>query len=202
MALITAAEARGFIPGLTGTAQDTQLDQYILRADRMLAGFCGYPLSDAGIRTLEDVTYTRYLTGEGGKFLRLGLRPTASITSIYDDPIREYGASTLVASGDYTSRGNLGLAELSNTATHGAWSDGAYRAIKATVVCGHATVDDALKQAVGMLVAHWYRVGVPMLSKRSAGGGGRSASKAPLVNGLPDEVRARIHDYRLGGFAQ
>jgi hypothetical protein len=51
-------------------------------------------------RSIEADDYTEYYTGDGSDTLLVRQFPVNSITSIYDDPDREYGASTLIDSAD------------------------------------------------------------------------------------------------------
>lgn len=158
MPLITASEARDLIPGLTGTGEDTLLDRWIARAGVILARWCGYPPASAGAEpTMQTATYTRYLSGRGGRDLALDVLPVQSVTSVYDDLTLDYGAASLVASGDYTliADGERQILRLTSTATHGVWQRGEDN-IKATFVAGYSTVPGDLKQATALLVRHWW----------------------------------------------
>lgn len=194
MALITAAEARVYIPALTGTAQDTELNTLISRADGVLAAWCGFPPASAGAApTLEDTTYTLYLDGPGGATLRLPVRPVVSITSIYDDPLRAYAAADLVDSGDYTLYGDDGLVILDHDSVHGGWSTSS-RALKVTAVCGFATIPEPIKQAAAMLVGHWYRLKTS-LGATSISQAGTNMQRVEAT--LPDSVKELMAPYRI-----
>ena len=115
MALMTAAEARGYLPNIQGTAIDSELVTLIARFDAVAAQWCGFPDSPGGtvgaVQTLESASYVLYLDGPDpgdSSLLWLGVWPVTAIGSIYSDPIREYGSDTLVASSDYTLFGAQG----------------------------------------------------------------------------------------------
>ena len=158
MALVTAAEARAYIRGLTGTAEDATLDTIIGRVDGLFASWLGFPLSGGatGYATIEDRTYTHFLDGPSrpGE-LRLPVRPVVSITSIHDDPNLTYGSDDLVASADYTLYGDDGLVVLNETASHSWFS--ARRTIKIVYVAGFQTVPDVMKHAACLQAAHLFQ---------------------------------------------
>lgn len=156
MALITAAEARLAIPELSGTSEDTNLDTVIAAVGRAFARKCGYPpASVGGNPTLESATYTRYLTGRGGRDLTLDVWPATSITSVQDDPVLDFDGSTyLVASTDYAIVDGR-ILRLKSTATHGSWSKSA-GAIKVVFAAGYSTVPDDLKHLARLGVRHWW----------------------------------------------
>lgn len=148
MPLITAAEARGLIPGLTGTTQDTAIDAFILRAGALMAIWCGFPPATAGVDpTLGSATYTRYYDGDGTAELDLGVYPVVSVTTIHDDPDRGYGAAYLVDAADYEIDKEKGTVFLLPSGAHGVWSNHQRRAVKAVFVAGFETVPESIKQA-------------------------------------------------------
>ena len=175
MALLTAAQARLYLPGITGTGEDTTLDTLIARVGAAIAEYLGYPPASAGAsRTVESATYTLYSgrrelieIAEEGRRLCLPVAPITAVTSIYDDPNEEYGSETLVSSSDYTICGEWNNEiRLKALSTHGAFSDpdDAPRAVRAIVVAGYSSIPEELKHAAGLAVAHNY-------ARRAAGGG-------------------------------
>lgn len=86
MALITAAEARGYIPDMTGTAEDTALDTIIARVGEQFAHLCGFPPASAGgSPTMESAAYTRYYDPRRAitdDVVRLGIWPVTALSSI------------------------------------------------------------------------------------------------------------------------
>jgi hypothetical protein len=163
MALITAAEAREFIPGLDGTGEDTLINAYISAADNAIARYLGFPAYDStgSIYTCEDQTYTLYLPGrdgqevsDDGRVLHTP-RPLVSVTTIHSDSDWAYGAGDLVSSDDYLTDLERGMVILKPSSTQGEWLT-SWRAQKAVVVCGFSSPPEGLKLACKQLVAHWY----------------------------------------------
>ena len=107
MAIITGANCRLYIRGLSGTAEDSNLEIMVDRVDAMIARWLGWPLNAAGKYTVASGSYVLYLTGNGTKSLHLPIFPVSSVASIYDDPDLAYDDSAdLVAASDYTLYGN------------------------------------------------------------------------------------------------
>lgn len=202
MAILTPAELRDWIPGLSGTGQDTLLATLIARADALLAGWLGYPPVSAGTApTIEDATYTLFLPGPGGRRLILPVAPALSITSIEDDTQEEFdGVSELVASTDYvlrdeTGNGNAGVVLLTVDSVHGAWSATAARVIKVVGIFGFTAIPEPLKHAAILIAAHTYqqRATVGRQSIPSPTGG----TIQPRSEALPEEAMTYAAPYRL-----
>lgn len=196
MALITAAEARVYLPGLTGTGEDTNIDTLILRAGGLMAAWCGYPSSTAiADPTMESASYTRYLDGPGGRDLVLDVWPVTAITSIYDDEEQDFAATSLVDSGDYAIiAGARGLVRLTSTSTHGAWSTGS-ETIKATFTAGFSTVPASLKHLCGQTVKHLWQLRRQQGAASSTQGGATVSREEAAA--LPIEVRLGLGPYIL-----
>ena len=142
MAILTAAQARDYLPQLTGTAEDTLLTTLIARCSVQIARYLGYPAATAGSApSVEQATYTQHLDSPGGLTIKLPIGPLVSVTSVHDDPERRYESDSLVAASDYDLDLFNGLIVLKDSAAHGLWSDSApYRAIKVVYVAGWSTV--------------------------------------------------------------
>jgi len=196
LALITPAEARYQIPGLTGTGEDTLLTELISAAGAMMARWCGHPPATVGAApTMESASYTRYQDGPGGTDLRLDVYPVTAISSIYDSPDRSYAAADLVASGDYTlTDGERGLVTLDWDSVHGSWSTG-LRAIKATWTAGFSSPPDELQHACRLTVRHLYDLR-QVQGRTSQAVAGVSVGMVQATH-LPDEVRRILAPYRL-----
>jgi len=216
--IITAAEARRWIPGLTGTTEDTILEDLIDAADSALAEFCGYPHpayedppSSRG-RTLLKTGYHLYLEGNPAepKILRLGALPVhASETAptVHVDSSWVWGSDTQITQGvdfDYNYPGlrGDGVFVLRPGGSYGSWPT-TLRCIKVVVQLGYATggltYDDVPKDiqvACGLLVAHWWQLRhTSGLTNVSQAGG-----SAGLVTGaIPDNVKQMMAPYRLSG---
>lgn len=163
MALLTPDEVALRLPKLGAASSDdtARLTAIIAAFGEAIARRCGYPPATVGASpTMESASYTRYLTGRGGRDLTLEPWPVTAIASITDDTTRDFtDASYLVAASDYTLvDGDRGLVVLKSTSTHGAWSCGVRRAIKAVFTAGFVTVPPALKElAIRACIAAWHR---------------------------------------------
>ena len=202
MALLTAAEARLLIPGLTGTGDDTKLDTLIAAAGHFIAAWAGWPAASAGgAKTIENTAHTLYLTGEGGRALHLPLYPIASagVTTIHDDSTWVYGSGSLVAAGDYGDGDAVdsleGVIRLDWDSIHGAWSNGVERAIKVVAEFGWDTVPEQVKLGARMIVkGSWDDRNVQ--GRLAASVRGHSESfQASLV--IPPEALLLLQDIKL-----
>ena len=195
MALLTATEAKAIKPDLSGSSQDTLLATLIVRADEVLAAWCGYPPnSDGGNPGFEAAVYTIYMDGpdtDNAQILRLPVSPINSITSVADDVDRVYG--TAVDSDDYELDKNRGLVILKNTSTQGFWTS-AWRSQKVVGSLGWATVPEGLKHAAAELVWHWYRL-MRERGRETLSQGGASFTVIPST--VPDYVLEMVRPYRL-----
>ena len=164
MALITAAQARLAIPGLTGTGEDTNIETVISRVGAAFARWCGYPPASAGASpTMETTSYTLY-SGRGGlidildgRFLRVNIWPVTAVSAIYDDPQETYG--TAITSTYYAIvDGNQGL--IGYTVASGlGWiqpTSENVKNIKIACSAGFSTVPGDLAGLAVMAVKHWW----------------------------------------------
>lgn len=194
--LITAAQVRAHLPGLTGTAEDAALEVLIARAEEWAALWCGYaPATDGGTATMEDVERTSYLDGavyDAPDTLRLPIWPVVSVTSIHDSPARLWDATTLVSSSAYeVEDGPSGRVRLFSTASH-AWGTGR-RSIRVVYTAGYASAPPALASALVMLTRHLY-------DRRALQGltSTRGADQAPLApETMPEIVQQQLAPFRL-----
>lgn len=198
MALVTAAEARAHLPLLDGTGEDTLIGTLIDRAGRVLARWCGYPPATVGANpTLESATYVTYLDGparsDEPEAIRLPVLPVVSVTSIYDDPSRQYTSESSVDVVNYIVYGEEGLVVCSTTGTKSGWSSDR-RAIKVTYVAGFSTVPDDLKLAACLYVRHLWDLrhvqGRTSVAQGQANAGLRDET-------IPDSVKELLQPYRL-----
>lgn len=182
------------IPGLS--ADDTRLATFIARAETLIAGWCRWPVAVAGgAPQLESTTYTFFLDGSvvgDASRLDLPMRPIVSVTSVHDDPNRIYPAADLVPSADYEVEQIKGQIDLLPLSTH-AWS-GSRRSIRVIAVCGIATAQEDLKQAIAAQTKHLWD------SRHTQGTvsstqGGQSQTRKPEV--IPQSVRQMVSHLRL-----
>ena len=193
MAVMTAAEARVYLRGLSSPGEDSTIDTLIAVASGQLAAWMGYPV-ESGIASLESKTYTHYLDGPTiyRREIRVPVFPVSSVTTIHDDPDLDYDAASLVAASDYTLHGDYGLIVLNNGANH-AWNT-ARRSIRVVYVAGYSSAPADVKHAVGMQVAHIFQ-NRDALGKSSVSKAGGASSPLPLE--LLPEVKAAAAPYRI-----
>lgn len=187
MALITATEAKTFIPTLSGTTQDTLLDTLIARADAVMATYCGIPVAgSASVPTFEDTTYTEYPPAprENPRAISVQGWPIVSITSAHVDADWSYGSSTLVPSADLVLDSPTGTIWLAPSSSW-AWGRGD-RVNRIVYVGGYATAPEDLKQACGLLVAHWFRLRNSQGRQNASGQSGNVTNKDETI---PTSVR-------------
>lgn len=197
MSLATAEQVRFYIPTLTGTSRDTELDILVTRVGEVFAELIGHPAVGQVEPTIEETTYRLFLDGPGGRFLRLPVRPIVTLSSVFDDPLLEYGTDTEVAIGDIAIDTEDGLLILKNTAATSAWSGptGARRAVKVTVSAGYSSgnVPAAIQDAAAFAAAHWFNL--------TAQGGMTQISQEGVnlnlrAEHLPDKVREQLSTKR------
>lgn len=203
VALITAAEARDSIPGLTGTGQDTLIDALVESASAILAQWCAFPRYSSSLpASLATQTYTRYYDGpdlDDTGVLSLGIWPVVSITSIHVDSNWDYGATTEISSSDYTLDADSGKIYLN---PDGAGAFVSYkRAIKVVFTSGHgaatANIPEPIKQACRIMVRKLWDLrhiqGQASLSQ--------SGTSISIVDSqIPMEAKILISPYALGGY--
>lgn len=204
MAILTATQVKNWLQGVdaSSSTDDTLIGEVIAAVDAAFGHYCGYPPAATGANpTMEDTTYTLYLSGPGGSELRLPVAPVVSITSIEDDPLEAFdGSSELVSSSDYVSRGSdadIGIVRLLPSSAHGAWSSNNARTIKAVVVAGYETVPAAVTQAARLWVQHVYAGVRTTQGAENASGPNGSTTFRPET--MPDSVRQLMKPYRLKG---
>lgn len=202
MAILTAAQAREYLPGITGTDQDSRIETLIARAEAAIARRLHFPPASAGgARSLESATYTHYVgrspavLRESATTLRLPVHPVTAITTIHDDTDWSYGASSLVASSDYVLDGEAGVVTLTPTADHGGWST-EQGAVRVVYVAGWTSDPGDIVQGVALLVQHWWRL--------RKDGGRQSVSEGGVSDSLrdetiPDVVAQLVDPYQLAG---
>lgn len=204
MGLITTAEAKEAIPGLTGTGEDGLVGGLIDAVSGYFAAWCGYPPASAqATPTMESATYTLYLEGpdpDDSSRLHIGVRPFSAITSIHDSyGQRVYDSTTLVASTDYTLWEDEGEVTLDYDSTHGAWSRHGKYNIKVIGTGGWTTIPEPVKTAARLGVrAVWderRRQGVASRSGRGSTITLRNEDRA-LLQPIARELLAH---YRLPG---
>lgn len=169
MAILSVTEARGLLPGIPATVEDTALTTFVARVQSKLSAHLGYAAHEAGGEPdLEDQTRTFFLApnewvhDKHRRELQLPEFPIVSITSIEEDPDEAFdGSSYLVASTDYDAANatlkNEGIIRLEVNSTHGSWMRSDCKVIKVVGVLGWATVPAVVKHAGALMVTHWWK---------------------------------------------
>ncbi len=199
MPLITPADLKGrYLRGLaaSATGEDAWLEVLMSNAIEAIARYLGYAPPSAGASaTLESTTYTglRFDT-YGGDHVSLPCGPITAIASVYDDPLRQFGADTLLASTDYEiTPGTFDGIDLLPEGEWGAWSD-TPKAGKVTCTAGYATLPASLKHAICLAVAHWYSL-PDRLGQQSQNSGGATLSWR--AEDLPVVVQQMLQPFML-----
>jgi len=141
MAMVTVSILQQYLPEITGTTANTDLEALLDRVEAATARYMGWGKADnlASPRML-SATYTFYLdtpTLENPDVLQLPMRPVQSITSIHSDIDRQYGSDTLIDASTYSLDQYLGQVIL-NPVTATDYFDRGYRAIKVVCEAGFA----------------------------------------------------------------
>lgn len=149
IALATVAEAKVVLKVPSGSTEDAVLEDLINRASAWANRHTG--------RQLLEADYEEFYDGDGSDELMLNNYPVLEIASVHDDPIREFGASSLlVEDTDFLVDAAAGI--LTGLPGHPVFFRGK-RTIKVAYSAGYA--DDAiphdLKDAVLMIVQHHYK---------------------------------------------
>lgn len=142
MALITVADCKAF-RGIESsvTEHDDELARLIPAAQAWLEAECG--------RVFDSATLTEYYHGnDWSTSVVLARPPITSITSMYDDPLRVYGAETLIPSTSYA----IGDAEAGIVVLDNRTFQAGLRNIKITYVGGFAGSDPTLQPLAQALI--------------------------------------------------
>ncbi len=200
MAIVTAEEARAYIPTISGTGSDALLNTLIARFDSIAGAYMGFPKQDDGTHSIESGTYTEYLDGgidaPDGRELMLMVRPVVSITSLFDDPDQHYDDSAdQIASTDFILYGIQGRLVLRNDKTDTQFS-GTRRGVRVIYVAGYtsSTMPQAIEHACCLQVAHWFNAR-GHIGKSNVSSAGQSAAVMNLS--LLPEVKEALAAYRL-----
>src|SRR5262245_54566045 len=105
IALCTLDELKEAVRATGTSTDDTALEHLVDRASMFANTYCG--------RQLLQKSYVEFYDGDGTKELMLNNYPIVSVTHLYDDPNRDYDASTeLVADDDYLLESKAGIIRL------------------------------------------------------------------------------------------
>jgi len=195
MALVSASTLKEYLPEISGTALDSDLDSLIARIETAIARFIGFPVPDSGQSpTLDSVAYTFFLDGPSSwsnRVLQLPIFPVSAVTNVYVDSLRVYGAGTIVASSEYDLDIQPGILILKETSS-ATWDKG-YRYIKAQVTAGWSTAPRDLEQAICVMAS---------MAQRNKANAGKDSidvrgSKITLsARTMPQEVKEVLYPLR------
>lgn len=196
MAMVTAATLKTYLPEVTGSGADTDLDNLLERVECAIARYFGWVKPDASTDPqLLAATYTFYLNGPlfGNRaVLQLPIRPTNSITSIHSDVNRQYTADTQLDSGDFDLDGLLGQAILDPVNASDGFDHG-FRAIKVVANCGYTALPADLEHAICVWASQLQR------NKASQGKDSitqRGATVSISPKSMPPEVKEMLAPFR------
>jgi len=164
----------------TETAQDVLLQDLIARIGAWMERYCD--------RSFAKATYTEQRDGDGTATLLVREWPLLSVTSLYDDPLRVFGAATQIAASDFALYPNQGLIRLDGRI----FSVGIQN-VKVTYEAGYAEIPQDLQQALIELIADRFR------NKENQGIRSLAIGSYRVDYGeeeLPGEIRGVLEGYR------
>ena len=201
MALVTAATLREYLPEISGTDADTELNNLISRVESSIASYLGFvPPDNSNSAKLDSSTYTVFLDGPmkfDADVLQLPFKPCVSVTSIHSDPDLVYGSSTLISDSEYHIDLLNSRVILNSTAS--SLFDSGFRNIKVVFVAGFDTSDPPsdLVHAICLLAAGQQR------SKQGQGYTNLNARNTTVGfvsrTAIPKEIKQLLSGYRNGG---
>ena len=166
------------------TDHDQEIEDLINACYLMLEGYIHHPLKAAD--------YTEYYDGDGTNTLILRKYPINTVTSIYDDLAREFGADALIDSDDYVIDneefiGSVRLFQNTVIFTTGV------KNVKITYNAGYSTIPKDAARACIMLVAYYFnRQGSEGMTAQSLGG----KSESYTDEALPLYIRQMVNKYK------
>lgn len=194
MALVTPAQARDWIPALTGTGEDTLLAEWVSQVERDFALMCGYPADTDGAVRMDVTEYVSIVDGPGSRNLYLPVLPVVEITAIYEDPGGDYAAATEVSSSEWTLTGRTGKVRRTS-----AWSPSS-EAIRAEYSAGWTSAEVALISLIERGVRHRYDMRQRM-GRSAVTAAGRTeqfrSGLASVGEDYPDDVMGGLGAYWL-----
>lgn len=206
-ALLSATTFRTqYLPGVSAADSDsvTRITAILARAEERVVAFLGYPLqSGATVAAWSTGAYVLRLGFRTPVRTRLALpvHPVTAIASVYQDTDKAFGATTLIASGDYEQENlpNGAYLHLLPTGSTGAWYTGD-REIKVSCTAGYANeaaIPLVLADAVYRLAQHRYqRAQTGHLDSTSKNGQSESFSED---EDIPARIQNTLSSYRMIG---
>lgn len=164
------------------TTKDEQLKSFINRSLAILEKYIG--------RQIKERSYTEYQDGDGSNKVLVDQYPILVVTSLHDDPTRQFTSESEIDSTDYAVFNDHGRINLVSDGGNFAASE---QNIKIVYTAGYAAIPDDLELAATMHVAYMYnKSGHEGHSSISLGGLAKSYDPAPI----PEEVKFYLEPYR------
>ncbi len=145
-------------------------------------------------RKFAQATYTEDYNGEERNSLNLKHWPVISVTSLHDDPDRDFNSGTLIDAADYYVDLESGLIELVIDDSDDSYFTAATRNVRVVYVAGYATIPDDVIRACVLWTAALYanRTHIGLMSESI---GGYSYTRAKFDD-APEEAQALLKKYR------
>ena len=182
--------------GINTDDHDLLLIDLIEDVSSVIESYCG--------RNFSATDYVEYQDGKGEEFFLTNEWPINSIASIYDDPDRSFGSSSLVDSSYYTYYANEGKVSLVSTGSiigvnlYTVFSSGR-QSIKITYNAGYSTIPSDLKMiASEIMMKKFKNIQDKRIGMISIGSAGESMGFT-LNDMLPDHRMILDAKYRLRG---
>lgn len=128
--------------GITDATQDSLLESIANRAYRVCEQYMN--------RKIKEATYTEYYDGDGTAELLLAQYPLVSVTSLFDDVDRDYGADTQIAATDFMLYKERGILRLDG-GDQAAFANG-HQNVKIVYVAGYSAVPGELIDALLQMI--------------------------------------------------
>lgn len=180
--LTTLTKAKNYL-GISGTDEDTLLNELISGASKAIENFCN--------RIFGEAPYTEYHDGRGRPSVVLKQLPVVSVTSVHDDIDRDFEAGDLVDADNYIVDMVAGIIILKNDAT---FADGVLN-VKVVYTAGYSTIPEAADLGCQIWVAAFYnrlKDGADGFTSENIGGIAQAFLNIPM----PENVKALILPYR------
>lgn len=196
MSLLSVAQLKEYLPELTGSGSDSELQNIIDRVESNLASWLGFPVYDSGaLPSLESQTYTLYIDHPDyldPDILQLPIKPVTAITSIFADADRVYTADTEITSTEYELDSQLGRIILKTQVATQGFSTG-YRANRVICTAGYSNTRSDLLHPIAVYCSHLWRARANQ-GKKSLAIQGATTSFSP--NTIPPEVKELLYHLR------
>jgi len=148
VALVSLADAKSFLK-ISGSGEDDVVSFLVNEISQFIGTYTR--------RKLVQASYTEFYDGDGSAELVLARRPVQSITSVHDDPLREFGSGTLVPAADVLTDKEAGILMLSPVSSTPAFLKGKGN-VKVVYSAGYpaASIPYDLQIAAKKLIAFRY----------------------------------------------